>query len=333
MARIVAREGNTVYLCSGTVVSSNVILTAAHCLYENGQFQPPENVEVITGTNSIYTPGVVSTVEELIIDPSYVESGLFFSWHDAGLIVLSAPISAPPVRLATAPWPAGTGTTVVGWGSTDPYGHGGASPELLQGRTVVQKAAYCQRAIGPAFHPVAELCSVDYPSYASATCYGDSGGPMLAVQNGEYVEIGITDWNTEEACSTKAPRVDTRVDVESAWINREIERHAPHLPTLSLSAAKHDTFNVLQTDSRLRSRFSGHGGYKISCRRNNETSVRCWPSWWKGPNDYWGYVTIFLGWEDPEAVWNYHYMIRSVNDWCYFSSGHPGRCRVNTARG
>jgi secreted trypsin-like serine protease len=254
MALIAAHEEGTEYRCSGTVVSPNIILTAAHCVLneEKTEFLNPANVTVLTGTGNVSLPGTVSTVERLAIDPSYISSGTYGGWHDAGIIQLTGGVVAPAVKLATSEiWSAGTGAYMVGWGVTSPY-QTGFSPEMQQGETVVQSKTLCQNEIGPHFHPVAELCTLDYPSYQSATCNGDSGGPLLMVRNREYVEIGITSFGTEEGCPTDSPRVDTRADVEAAWVSREIAAHPPpgaaspplQLPTLTTSAAVHDTFNV-----------------------------------------------------------------------------------------
>ena len=227
MARIRATEGGYEYTCSGTVVAPNMILTAAHCLLNESKtaFLNPSGFEVLTGTDDFYVPGVVSTAERLVIDPSYQPTGPLAGWHDAGLIQLTAPIAAPAVTLETSEaWGAGTPGYIVGWGLTE---EGMLPSEMQAGETVVQSPSYCQGAVGPEFHPLAELCSIDYPSYESATCNGDSGGPLLMVSNHELVEIGITSFGIEEGCPTDSPRVDTRVDVESAWVEREIAAHPP----------------------------------------------------------------------------------------------------------
>lgn len=353
MARVLDTEGSSSSLCSGTVVAPNMVLTAAHCLLNEAEtaFRAPEGFRVKTGTSSLASPGVVSTVQRIAIDPEYVSSGSYGGWHDAGLIQLSAPIAAPPAQLATSQiWGPGTRGYVVGWGLTESEGNPPA--EMQVGETVVQSTTYCQSAIGPQFHPLAELCTLDYPSYESATCNGDSGGPLLMVRSKELVEIGITSFGIEEGCPTDSPRVDTRIDVEAGWVQREIAAHpppeppkagasapaaptalpTPELPTLTISAAKRDTLDVLRTERKIRPRFRAHSQYRASCRSVTKVSVRCAVGWYRRPDDYWGTVTIFLGWEGTEPVWDYRYTIRSVNDWCYWYSGHRPRCPIGTIR-
>lgn len=329
MAYIEVDEGSELTACSGTVVSSNIILTAAHCVLNQAEtgFRDSEAVRVLTGTNNILSGGTVSNVERLAIDPSYRSSGAYARWHDAGVVQLTGPVSAPAVALSTVAPSVGTAGTIAGWGVTSPYQEG-PSPELEIGRTVVQTSNWCRSAIGPSFHPLAEICTIDYPTYAAATCHGDSGGPLLKVISGQYVEVGITSFGIEEGCPTNAPRVDTRADVEAGWVRREISSHPPELPRLSNPEATADTFSALSTDSRLRSRFQGRSSYRISCYRISDTSRRCGVSWYRPPNDYYGYVTIYITWEGSQVVWDYRYTMRWVNDYCYFQSGHPGRCPV-----
>jgi hypothetical protein len=308
-------------------------------------------------------PGTVSGAERLIVDPAYQTVGSLAGWHDAGLIVLSTPVAAPAVSLATAQiWGPGTPAYAVGWGRT---GSGELPGEMQAGETVVQSTGYCQGEIGPAFHPAAQLCSVDYPSYATGTCNGDSGGPMLMVGGSELVQIGITSMGPE-GCQTDLPRIDTRVDVESAWVAREIAAHPPagttpvtppssapvpktatpasaptapapaptaKLPRLTTAAALRNTFSAVRTDRRVGARFRVHSGYHAECHSTSTTTAACNVRWFSGPDDYWGSVSIFEEWKGTTPVWNYRYSIRSVDDWCYWHSGHRARCRISTYRG
>jgi hypothetical protein len=363
MARITARDSNYEYTCTGTVVAPNMILTAAHCLLNEPEtaFLDPATFRVLTGTGSLTVPGIVSSAERLVVDPGYQSVGSFAGWHDAGLIQLSAPVSAPAVSLAPAQiWEAGTSAYAVGWGRT---GSGELPREMQGGETVVQSPGYCQAEIGSGFHPAAQLCSVDYPSYSTATCNGDSGGPLLMMSGGRLVQIGITSMGPE-GCRTDLPRIDTRVDVESAWVANEIAAHPPtgaapvvpstspvvpaaqppappapapvptaRLPKLTTAAAQRNAFSVVRTDRRLSPRFRVHSGYNAKCRSTSSTTATCDVRWFSGPDDYWGTVTIFESWEGPAAVWSYRFSIRSVDDWCYWHSGHRARCRISTYRG
>jgi secreted trypsin-like serine protease len=334
LAFIIGGEGEEAGSCTGSLVSETLVLTAAHCLLneEGTAYRAPESFGVYVGiTNLSEADGHRSTVSRLVVDPSYRSSMGFPLWHDAGLIELSSPVPQPPVAFATSEsWRAGTNAMQVGWGDTY-WEQPDLTNELLEASTVVQGKRFCQQRFGTSFHPLSELCTLDYPSYASTTCQGDSGGPLLIVRNHEWIDIGITSFGAT-GCPTTKPIVYTRVDAVAPWIQAEIENHAPRLPQLTITEAKRDTFNVLRTDGRLRYRFSGHGGYRIRCSRSTRTAVACYPSWWKGSNDYWGKVVINLGWEGSEVVWFYRYVIRSVNDWCWWHSGHRGRCPIRSVR-
>ena len=88
MAFVVREEGAEVGLCSGTVVSSNLILTAAHCVVdaEHGQIRDPSTYAVVTGNVEWASPErVVSAVTQIVVNPNYTYAGEFQFWGDAAL--------------------------------------------------------------------------------------------------------------------------------------------------------------------------------------------------------------------------------------------------------
>lgn len=334
LAFIIGGEGEEAGTCTGSLVSPTLILTAAHCLLneEGTAYRAPASFEVYVGITTLSEAATHrSTVSRIAVDPNYrIFKGIPLG-HDAGLIELSSPVTQAPVALATSEiWHGGADALQVGWGDT--YAEQPElTEELLMASTVVQSRRFCQNRYGASFHPLAELCTLDYPGYVGTTCQGDSGGPLLVVRDRQWVVIGITSFGVV-GCPTDQPIIYTRADAEASWIQAEMGKEKPRLPLLTTADAKHHTFTVLRTEGRLKNKFNGHGGYRVSCRRNTRTAFACFPSWWKGPNDYWGKVVINLGWEGYEVNWFYRYEIRSVNDWCWWRSGHRGRCTIQSVR-
>ena len=39
------------------------------------------------------------------------------------------------------------------------------------------------------------------------TCYGDSGGPIIANIHGQFTVVGITSFGLEDSCGSKVPNV------------------------------------------------------------------------------------------------------------------------------
>jgi trypsin len=220
-------RGNIVFICSGSLVSSNVVLTAGHCTVNEKTGVPyrASRYRVVTGAvNWTKKPRTVSNVSKVRPDPNYDPKG---PKNDAGLLVLSSPVKQPAVALwQSGPVNAGTAAQIVGWGETS--ANSGPTSNLHWGSTVVQGGSGCTYRGGGAFkfNPATMLCAQDKPSNHSATCNGDSGGPLLAKLNGVVTEVGLTSVGPAN-CGTHTPDYFTAVRPIYPWVSSQITANAP----------------------------------------------------------------------------------------------------------
>lgn len=226
MALVIYDRGDgTGWACSGTVVASNVILTAGHCAIDEntGEAANPSGYTVVTGSVDWTNASLrnLSAVSQVVVDPAYNPATRD---ADAALLVLSRPISAPSVALLTGEaFPAGTAAAIAGWGLTS---SNGAIPDVLQwASTVLQSPTYCSD-IYSGYDSTLQLCAVDTPSNETATCNGDSGGPLLTSYNNQLVEIGITSYGPTD-CDAVSADYFTAIQPQSSWIDSEIAAVQP----------------------------------------------------------------------------------------------------------
>jgi len=219
------------FRCTGTVVASNLILTAAHCAenLETDIIDEPGGYTVVTGNvdrNAVSRQ--VSAVSKIVVYPGFAPSVLY---GDAALLVLSTPTTAPVIPLWTASnagtLEAGRAADIVGWGQE--YYEQESLPETLKwASTAIQSPEWCaQHALN--FYEAGELCAIDPPSYSTGACHGDSGGPLLASSAEGPVEVGITSHIYGE-CFTTEPSVFTRTDILVAWVHEWAEAVKPPAP-------------------------------------------------------------------------------------------------------
>ena len=225
--------------CTGTVVSPRLVLTAGHCTQDEttGDLDPASGFLVATGRLNATDPstGQVGAVSNVIpypyFDPTTHD-------HDAALLELSAPTTAPAIALANASDSSlsqpGTNVEIAGWGLTngsEPY----SEPTQLQwATTMTQSATYCAQEAGLVdvpFDASGQLCTIDTPTDATSTCNGDSGGPLIAdYSTADPVEVGITTWggsNSTTDCDTSFPDFFTSTDSISSWVSGWINALVP----------------------------------------------------------------------------------------------------------
>lgn len=159
------------FVCSGTLVGSRQILTAAHCI--GGEAED----------YAVYVGGRTYDVSEIWAHESYDQEGTTDpsnSQYDVGMLILDAPVrNVPAIPIATnSPLFVGQRATLFGFGTNElPYDK---QPEIDHkvGRLII-----------------GAIDSGMFETYIEDTgvadCSGDSGGPVIAVVNGFPSVIGV----------------------------------------------------------------------------------------------------------------------------------------------
>jgi trypsin len=345
-------------ICSGTVVSANVVLTAGHCGEDlaTGAVRSASNYRIVTGSLdwTDQSRRQLLGVARVIVYPGYdPRTGA----GDAALLVLRTPTAAPPIRLASAADAAliasGSAGAIAGWGETAGGDTGSLTTTLRWASTVVQSPSYCAHNV-PQFDAGTELCAIDAPSLRAGTCFGDSGGPLIADyfkgHAGEPTEIGITS-RGPATCATNLANIYTRVDAISAWARGWIRTLAPGAssaprpptptPPASHPSSPHGSVTAAQAQGRVRTTLRGAFGRRFTratqvtdrCTRSSAAGFKCATTWAYGPNDYYGTVTLGFATRGTAIAWSDRYEIHWVSDQCYFHSAHRSRCKVSLSRG
>ena len=192
--------------CSGTMITANKVLTAAHCL-ENAA-----SIDVILGISATKLAYITSNSWQ--IHPNFARSPNGALSNDVGVVNVPVPLPLPTVPILSSANPQ-VGQKAVVFG----YGASGKADDFGQLRSGVMKIAAVD----------AGRIFANYEDGTSNVCSGDSGGPLL-LQIGNQLTIGgTTSYGDSATCS---------VGEQSVFMNLQ----SPTIQTFLRSAAPEAKF-------------------------------------------------------------------------------------------
>lgn len=239
------------YLCGGTIISENWIVTAAHCARnENGSAIPVSEMFIKAGATNPYkvSEGKKYQISEVIVHENFNNITLN---NDIALLRLELPVDVPnarPIKLVTGAdvkegaTDPGVISWVTGWGLTDVYPE--TFPYILQ---KVQLPIVSREQALTVWRNIPDnVIMAGYRSGSKDACNGDSGGPLVVPVSGEYRLAGITSWGSED-CDTYSAY--TRVSSFENWIRTKtgIMEYIPSVPsgdTLICQGEGYDNYTI-----------------------------------------------------------------------------------------
>ncbi|KAJ2720845.1 hypothetical protein GGI07_004367 [Coemansia sp. Benny D115] len=190
--RLDIKSANSDYLCGGTLLDNNLVVTAAHCMFDsdtNSAYEP-QNVAVCYGSVAV-AKMTCTTARNITVHSQYNPQTYA---NDIALIQISA---LKEGDFATLPifqgdLPQNTVLRTMGWGKTSDTAT--TLPTTLMAVDIkVGDPATCRRADssfkssdGP------EVCSVNALTPGKDSCQGDSGSPAVIQVDGETYLAALT---------------------------------------------------------------------------------------------------------------------------------------------
>ena len=195
--------------CTGTLIASDVVLTAAHCLCGH----PVDELSFAIETGNGASGGIASILVEVDVIEAEAHAGYdpVSLVNDVALLYLDRPVTfAEPLPFAGRPLPAVPDEKLLFSG----YGYANLD-KTLSGDKRCADLGVSVICNGTFYYVTDEL--------GQQTCNGDSGGPALMTVGGRSTIVGVTSWGDPE-CTRFG--VDTDVGFHAAWLRAQLDAWA-----------------------------------------------------------------------------------------------------------
>ena len=196
-------NGHWAEYCSATLIASQWILTAAHCIDPQDSNIPPVNVAHFSVGANVDSGATRYVIDVVTPHPDYSRSAVT---DDIGMAHVSLAVSGvTPIPNNTANLGSGNTITWVGYGVNVATGGGDGTGNGIK-RTANGKIS----SLSPYTY------SYNQNSAGQLTCFGDSGGPDLVGASGSEKVSGVHSTVGDDYCTSNG--TSTRVDAYAMWI-------------------------------------------------------------------------------------------------------------------
>jgi hypothetical protein len=234
--------------CSGALVATGWVLTAAHCTIDSSNAAvPAADFRVAIGDKLLDTRSDWKHVTQVVTNPHWTAGS---ADYDAALLALKTGSSASPIDLPSSSevgvGDPGTSPFLYGWGVITASTHAATNRMQETSSTLVDNS-YCT-ATYPSTFTARDLCGRPDPG---APCIGDDGGPLVEDDLPDDVYLDGIFIFGDPACGTGPAAYSAFLSSRSirSWVQSTAGLKAPKITSFAAAPYGHaEKFTVHLTN-------------------------------------------------------------------------------------